>query len=239
MRLETRDTRFASSARSGSRAVPCRRLASTTEWGRREHRPQGRRTAEGALCVAGRGPRPASSARFKLPGHPPARLLGTLHHGVGEGGRKAGAQRRGPCALQVEVRDLPHLRGSSSQATPSHPRYARAPSRQTSSWRFGLPGRPLPPSLRSGTLPHLRWWRGGIGVDDDVAVELAHRRQILRVGAAAVDPTFDAPGGGTGSCSPNSSDRCLTMKQLLLDPVDGDGLDIHTRNVSHRCDRIG
>ena len=29
------------------------------------------------------------------------------------------------------------------------------------------------------------------------------------------------------------------MKQLLLDPVDGDGLDIHTRNVSHRCDRIG
>ena len=34
------------------------------------------------------------------------------------------------------------------------------PPRPTSSARFRLPGCPLPPELRSGTLPHLRWWRG-------------------------------------------------------------------------------
>ena len=56
--------------------------------------------------------------------------------------------------------DGPHRGDPSSQAAPSHPSFARAPWGRTSSWWSELPGRPLPPELRSGTLPHLRRWRG-------------------------------------------------------------------------------
>ncbi len=105
------------------RPPPRRLLASTTEWGRREHRPQGRRTAEGALCVAGRGPRPASSARFKLPGHP-CRLLPTrVTQHRPQGRRTAEAlcvQATSATCLIVAIR--------APRPPPPDPRYARAPS---------------------------------------------------------------------------------------------------------------
>ncbi len=99
-----------------------------------------------------RDTRQASSSRLGLPSRPlpPSLRSGTPAVGLIFATR---APRPPPPALAPlgHPGGGPHLRDSGSQAAPSRPRSARAPRRWAPSSRLGLPGRPLPPSLRSGT----------------------------------------------------------------------------------------